>query len=185
MGCDRAASILIKISAAALSKIDKSSHSTQNKLEKHTEIKFMSRLRALRKAIYKAVLMWWSGFVVYLALINWQHFLKGLHTNSTGYLGWRVFCPMPSVHWKGWLCFSVASRTWGEKFSNQMLSGTFLLLCVVPIAVYHVAQNLFVYLVILILILLGAILNEWKAKYQNRAKGKDLMTACGVMLHSV
>lgn len=70
MGCDRGASILIKISAAALSKIDKSSHSTQNKLEKHVEVKFMSRLRALRKAIYKAVLMWWSGFVVYLALIN-------------------------------------------------------------------------------------------------------------------
>jgi len=50
---------------------------------------------------------------------------------------------------------------------------------------YLAAQNLFVYLVILILIFLGAILNEWKAKYQKRAKGKDLMKSCGVMLRSV
>lgn len=66
-----------------------------------------------------------------------------------------------------------------------MFCGALLVLSVVHVAIYHAAQNLFVYLVILILILLGAILNEWKAKYQNRAKGKDLMTTCGVVLHSV
>lgn len=66
-----------------------------------------------------------------------------------------------------------------------MFYGALLVLCVVHVAIYHAAQNLFVYLVILLLILLGAILNEWKAKYQNRAKGKDLMTTYGVVLHSV
>lgn len=66
-----------------------------------------------------------------------------------------------------------------------MFCGAFLVSCLVCVAIYHAAQNLFVYLVILILILLGAILNEWKAKYQNRAKGKDLMTTCGVVLRSV
>uniref|UniRef100_A0A663LM25 Docking protein 7 n=1 Tax=Athene cunicularia TaxID=194338 RepID=A0A663LM25_ATHCN len=52
-----------------------------------------------------------------------------------------------------------------------MFCGALLVLCVVHVAIYHAAQNLFIYLVILILILLRAILNEWKAKYQNRAKG--------------
>lgn len=66
-----------------------------------------------------------------------------------------------------------------------MFCGAFLVSCLVRVAIYHAAQNLFVYLVILILILLGAILNEWKAKYQNRVKGKDLMTTCGVVLRSV
>lgn len=64
-----------------------------------------------------------------------------------------------------------------------MFCGALLVLCVVCVAIYHAAQNLFVYLEFLILILLGAILNEWKAKYQSRAKGKDLMTTCGVVLH--
>lgn len=66
-----------------------------------------------------------------------------------------------------------------------MFCGALLVLCAVHVAIYHAAQNLFVYLVILILILPGAILNEWKAKYQDRAKGKDLMTICGVVLRSV
>lgn len=45
-----------------------------------------------------------------------------------------------------------------------MFSGALLALCVGHVAIYNTAQNLFVYLVILVLILLGAILNEWKAK---------------------
>lgn len=52
----------------------------------------------------------------------------------------------------------------------------------------HAAQSLLIciYLfMILILSLLSAILNEWKAKYENRMKGKDLMTTHGITLHSV
>lgn len=90
-GCDRGVSILVKIGAAALTKMDKSSHSTQNKLEKWEEVKFMSRLRALREDTCKTLLTWWSGFVVYLALVNWQHFLKALCSNLTVNLGWGYF----------------------------------------------------------------------------------------------
>lgn len=44
-----------------------------------------------------------------------------------------------------------------------MFCGALLVFGVVHVAMCHGTHNLFVYLVILILILLGAILNEWKA----------------------
>lgn len=45
----------------------------------------------------------------------------------------------------------------------EMFCGALLVFCVVHAAMCHGAHNLFVYLVNLILILLEAILNEWKA----------------------